>query len=308
MTGSGSEEQSHAQIDAGVDAASQEWRQGDVVLAYDGGPLFGYQAARRYPLTEPARSGAVEGQATEGTDGSEAEEGPLMPVDLEPEHGFVVISQTCDVVRSVRKRPMVSLALLETVDDAKTYERVRRGYMPRLVAPPGLADRLLVANLDHLLCVEKGVLAVVPEERRVQGRGTDAERRGFAAGLARYFSRHPFPDDFNAAIAPVAEQIVAKHSKDTDLGKLLRAIREVRVDPDAAAGKPQDGEVMLLLLYDDPAEIAEHAERTLAPVLARFAPTGDFRSLGYQLRAMGEISAAAYERSVPLDMEHLSQS
>lgn len=70
---------------AEVDRALSTWRQGDVLLAID--VPFVCSAHAGTPLSDAARAGAASGAD------------PLLDV-LTDEIGFVVLSQTCDVVRS----------------------------------------------------------------------------------------------------------------------------------------------------------------------------------------------------------------
>jgi hypothetical protein len=88
---------------AQVDAATNEWRQGDVVL---GAVVeFLHMADLCCPLS-PAAIAMVEGISTEGED---VPEGPQPLTDAAVE-GFVVLTQTCDLVRRCSERPFVEIS------------------------------------------------------------------------------------------------------------------------------------------------------------------------------------------------------
>src|SRR5262245_27824884 len=99
-----------------IDDVVKESRQGDVNL--DADLEFGHSANLEQARTEPAEI-AAEALAAEG------------PVDSVPSAvgspvvGFVVTSQTCDVVRSVATKPFVEVSPLVEVDEA-TLAHVRR--------------------------------------------------------------------------------------------------------------------------------------------------------------------------------------
>ncbi len=78
------------------------------------------------------------------------------------------------------------------------------------------------------MVVEKPLLAAFPAEAREAGCPTEADGRRFAAALARKHARFAFPDDFNAGMKRVANQIVSRHGKDSDMGGFLEAVQEIR--------------------------------------------------------------------------------
>jgi hypothetical protein len=118
-----------------VDAALAEWRQGDFAL---GVRAYVYLADLRVPLTDAAKQ-----LATETTQAGE--ELGLMTVASDVP-GLVVVSQTCDIIRSCSERPLVELAALVEVDPS-TFGHVRRGRVVRYAHVPALGDRRLVVDI-----------------------------------------------------------------------------------------------------------------------------------------------------------------
>lgn len=142
-----------------------------------------------------------------------------------PVHGFAIVSQTCDVVRSCGLRPMVELSPLVLVDQ-NVLEEVISWRRPNYATVPALVDLSLVADLDRTMTVEKAVIA---GWERIQGLRTDAEIRDFQRVLARKRQRFAFPGDFNAYVNPLQKRLVEKHEKESPEGQALRDLQEIRV-------------------------------------------------------------------------------
>ena len=189
-----------------IDAALLEWRQGDCALEEQ---WFAHVADGTRALTEEG------GQANE----------TLYIAQYEGLEGLVLVTQTCDVVRNCLKRPYVEVAPIVTVSEAD-YRLIERGHRPNYAPIPALADRLLVADLDRTMTVEKSVVATW---NRTPGWQTDAEARVFAQALARKRARPAFPDDFVAMLERLDKRIREKHDRQSPEGAALRALREIRV-------------------------------------------------------------------------------
>ncbi len=195
-----------------VDTALKEWSQGDCVL---GEQWFVYRFNPKRPLA--AESANV---AQDQVDLTESE------VIAESEvKGFAVITQTCDIVRTCDKRPFVEIVPLVEVDGTKLHE-IQRGRRPQYAYIPGVAKFNLVADLDRVMTVEKAVIA---EWERIPGCKNDQDIRALRQALARKRIRFAFPDDFIRFASKLQKRMQDKHDKDTDEGKALRALREIRV-------------------------------------------------------------------------------
>src|SRR4051812_33374693 len=90
------------------------------------------------------------------------------------EHGVVVVSQTCDVVR-LFDRPNLIVAKAVPLDDADAAA-AERGRTPRYVPVPGAPTRLF-ADLEYLAAVEKTAIVDVPRERCIADEDYDGQRR-----------------------------------------------------------------------------------------------------------------------------------
>lgn len=175
-----------------VDGALASWRQGDCVL---GEQWFAHRLERSFPVTDAGRAAA----------GAEAELAETQVL------GFVVVTQTCDIVRSCAERPFVEVCPLVKVDERRLRE-IQRGHRPGYGFLPLIANVDLVADLDRVMTVEKPAVA---RWTRTPGWGTDIEARRFAQALARKRARFAFPDDFTAFVRKLLKRLDEKHDRDS---------------------------------------------------------------------------------------------
>ena len=198
-----------------IDEQIRQWSQGDVAL--DGDLEFIHLA----DLSRPHSPASID-VATAN------EEGPTEGTQVISERveGVVVLTQTCDIVRSSKERPFIEVAPLVWFNDSMV-EQIRRFQRPAFAYVPSVSGDGWVADLDRVMTVEKAVL--VKLKRRKQGCSTDAERREFARAIARKRLRFAFPDDFVQAMEKLKRHLTNKHNRQTEVGCHLRALKEIRV-------------------------------------------------------------------------------
>jgi hypothetical protein len=217
--------------------------------------------------------------------------------------GFVVLTQTCDVIRSSRERPVLEVSPLVEVD-VEHLGPIERGYRPRYAYVPGVAASRLVADLDRVMTVEKRVAAVWS---RTRGYSSDEQSRAFAMAIGRKRTRFAFPDDFTALAERLQKRIVEKHRRDSLEGRALRALREIRVQ---AAPSWDAGQVSLHFWFvrDDLDEDFEGVEwsKLLEKWLALVQASGRFTSVEGQVTSLDRLTADEYVHSDSLDLDHLS--
>lgn len=267
-----------------VDLALQSWRQGDCVV---GEQWFTYRIDTASPLTEEAAIAA-------DSDADVAES--LV-------HGFMLATQTCDIVRSCASRPFIEVCPLVAVDD-RTLVDVRRGRQPRFAFVPGVGARGLVADLDRVMTVEKAVLA---KWERTRGCCSDDDVRRLSFALARKRARFAFPDDFVEWALPLSKRLSSKHDKDSPEGRALRGLREIRV----RAEPSWDADAIALTLWfirneDDLAFNAESWSRHLEAWLRLVPPKGRFGPIEGLVLALEDLTAKDYVEGDLLDLDHLS--
>jgi hypothetical protein len=116
-----------------------------------------------------------------------------------------------------------------------------------------------------------------------------------------------FPDDFTELVKKLHGRLADKHEKNTDEGRGLRALREIRVqvtpswDADAAV-------VFFWFIRRD--GDADFEGRNWADLLngwLELVPRSDrFTEVEGQVVTLGDLTAADYVGSDPLDLDHLS--
>lgn len=266
-----------------IDASLREWRQGDLALEESWFVHVGDGAA---PLTAAA---------AEAAGGAQAMTSEVL--------GLVVLTQTCDIVRSCVTRPYVEVAPVVRVSEDDLHQ-VKRGRRPAHATLPALEKELLVADLDRVMTVEKSIVA---SWKRTPGFTRDTDGRAFAQALARKRVRFAFPDDFTLLAKKLQARLGEKHDKKTDEGRGLRALREIRVCAAPSWDAPST-EIFFWFIRDD--SDATFEGKSWADLLKdwlKLVPaTGRFTSLDGQVATLQEMTAEDYVDSDPLDLDHLS--
>lgn len=273
------------EVHSRIDEALGAWRQGDCFLGDDVWFLFRSNADS--PLTPEAAEAA-----REGLDAVESQE-----------CGFMLASQTCDIVRTCSERPFVEVCPLIEVADPVLNE-TRRARRPAFAFVPGVEGHNLVADLDRVMTVEKSVVAAWT---RSQGCRSDSEARQLAVALARKRARFAFPDDFVQLVAPFASHAQKKHGRNSPAGEALRGLREIRVH----AAPSWDATQVALTFFFIPDEDAEPLlEATRIAALTRWLellePAGRFAPVDAMVTSLDDLTARDYVDSDPLDLDHLS--
>lgn len=266
-----------------IDAALAEWRQGDLALDER---WFTHVADPALALT------AESGQAGDG----------LQLITSEVE-GLVVVTQTCDIVRSCVTRPFVEVVPLVQVDPA-VHQEVARCRRPVYAAVPAVAHRCLVAHLDRGMTVEKSIVA---SWSRTPGWETDSQARAFAQALARKRMRFAFPDDFSRLAGNLQRRLSEKHDRQSDEGRALRALREIRVQ---AAPSWDADKVTLVFWFIRDDESPDLEGRSWADILEAWLCLvpgyGRFEEVDGLVITLDDLTARDYIESDPLDLDHLS--
>ena len=267
-----------------IDAALHKWCQGDYVL----GELWFIQRFNpKRPLTDESKD-----LAEKEIDLAESEV-----------RGFVVVTQTCDIVRSCASRPFIEVVPLLEVNEKDLHD-IQRGRRPQYAYIPGAAEHRLVADLDRAMTVEK---AVVAEWERKEGCRDDREVRALGQALARKRIRFAFPDDFTELVRELQGRLQDKHDKASSEGEALRALREIRV---RAAPSWNDPEIKLMFWFiRHEGQIQFQGtgwEQQLTKWRARIPESGRFQSIEALVVTLEDMTAKDYVESDPLDLHHLS--
>ncbi|MBI2220142.1 MAG: hypothetical protein HYU53_02925 [Acidobacteria bacterium] len=269
-----------------IDAALQDWRQGDLALEESWFVHVGDPGA---PLTDAA---------------AEAADGDLQALTSEV-RGLIVVTQTCDIVRACVDRPYVEIAPLVQVSE-DDLQMVKRGRRPAYATLPGLEPDCLVADLDRVMTVEKSIVA---SWKRTPGYLDDAAGRGFAQALARKRVRFAFPDDFTSLVDKLQRRLVEKHDKDSVEGRGLRALRDIRVRA-APSWDAAEVEILFWFVREEEEIIFEGKSwpDLLNSWLKLVPASGRFKAVDGQVVVLEDMTARDYVESDPLDLDHLSTS
>jgi hypothetical protein len=268
-----------------IDAVLAEWRQGDLALEEH---WFVHVADVASPLSEAA--------AHVGGDGIQSVTSEVA--------GLVVVTQTCDIVRSCAVRPYVEVSPLVQVSKTD-FHQIRRGRRPAFATMNGLEMGSLVADLDRVMTVEK---SIVSRWMRTPGCSDDADCRRFAQALARKRVRFAFPDDFTLLLRTLQNRLVDKHEKNTDEGRALRALREIRVQASPSWDAPLI-DLFFWFIRDggDPSLESRSWAVFLANWLQLLASEGRFQTIEGEIVSIEDLTAAEYLDSDPLDLDHISE-
>lgn len=277
---------------AAVDAKLASWRQGDFVL------VDAWPSIHLADLTAP---GSREAEQLADIRKAEGEALGLEVVTREFP-GFMIVSQTCDIIRSCAQREFVELCPLVEVPGDK-LPQILSGRMARYLYCSGLSGRPFAADLERVATIEKALL-VQYNDQRINGAASHGESQRIATALGRKRSRAAFPDDFVAYVRPLHERIVKQHGKQSPEGTFLRAAREIRILPQPDWNSEQV-EVIIFVLFEKIDETPNDADLQLEALIKRLPGHTKYKAIG-QIRSLDQISAATYLASEALDLDSLS--
>jgi len=274
-----------------IDAQLLHWRQGDVVLE---APLaFIHYANLAQPVSAEAKAHAAALAAR-------AELPPHSAVLESDVDGFVVLTQTCDIVRSAEQRPYVEVAPLVEVSvaDLVTVRDLRR---PAFVYVPALAEKRLVGDLDRVMTIEKSVLVALVRQPAFQ---TDADIRAFARALARKRSRFAFPDAFVELIRPLQKRMIARYGRTSEEGQHVTALSEIRVSATPSWMAARADIFFWFIRQHEPA--APQWPKWQQEWLGLMTPTTAYPIIDGLVARLEDITALDYTTSEHLDLDQLS--
>ncbi len=267
-----------------VDDTLKEWCQGDCVL---GEHWFVQRFNPQRPLTSDSANVAQE-------------EIDLAESEVE---GFVVVTQTCDIVRSCANRPFIEVVPLVKVNEQLLYE-IQKSRRPQFVYIPGVAQLNLVADLDRVMTVEK---AVVAKWERKLGCRNDEEIRALGQALARKRVRFAFPDDFVRFAKKLQKRMRDKHDKGSVEGEALRALREIRVRAAPSWNAPEIQLMFWFIRNEEQVQFQELGwDQFLQQWLQLLPESGRFQSVEGLVVSLEDMTAKDYVESDPLDLDDLS--
>lgn len=261
-------------------SALEGWRQGDCVI---GENWFFHKFDPDLPITQAAKNAT--------------EQAEIIETAVE---GFVLLTQTCDIIRDYNERPFVELAPLIKSEDENEYLRIERRLHPQFAPIPYLKDLGLVADLDRCMTIEKSLLLKwkkYPQSMSVE------EGKRFSEDLARKSQRFAFPDNFVDAMQKLQNRLKKKHDVGSSEGETLRAIREIRV---RAAPSWEESEVELDFFFVLQKTVPPAIHSQIDQWLDLFEVKPPFKKPLSHAVTLSQMSALEYVQSDILDLSYLS--
>lgn len=270
-----------------IDVALSKWSQGDCTI---GDFWFVTRFDPQSPLTTVAKDVAA----------AEAD------ADLAESavRGFVIVTQTCDLVRSCKDRPFVEISPLVEVDAERLVE-IKRLKRPNYAYIAGVAEFNLVADLDRVMTIEK---AVVATWERIPGCQSDADSRSLGEALSRKRSRFAFPDDFNKLAQKLQKRMQDKHEKTSPEGSALRALLEIRARAAPSWGDEKKVELFFWFIRTEEDDLSQDMEwhKRLPEWLNLLPISGRFTTVDGSVVKLEDMTAKDYVQSDRLDLDRLS--
>ena len=237
----------------------------------------------------------------------EEDDEPYEPVFDEGIEGCVVISQTCDVVREIEVLPNITVCPIVEIG-AKRQADIEKGLAPRY----GLIDNLpegMVVDFSRAMSVSKQLLVTWERQRGCENEHQILE---LARALERFFGRFAFPDAFNESINSLRKAVYAKHEKDSDLGRALRSIREIRVLPHARWTDEDSVSITFIVVLEDADTREIRDQGNIYEAIAdkftgiTWETPFSLHAEGLYLTTLSDMTASEYLNSYPLDLNALS--
>jgi hypothetical protein len=231
------------------------------------------------------------------------------PSALPAHREWVVITQTCDLVRPASTRPYLQLAPVIRLGGDELV-MAQKHHTPRHVAVPQAGPDAF-ADLDEVLTVEKTRAAGFQVGGSLPG--ADAER-AFSEAIARHYGRPALPDELNEALAKLKDLMVKRHGKLSPEGSAVTALLEIRVSAAPSWDSPQVRVVLYFIHPEEPRvgidgkTLLDEAawERWITSWGDLFEARGTLREYVALPITYGEMDALTYRSTDILDLEHLS--
>lgn len=260
-----------------------DWRQGDYVLA-EQDFLF------RFNVINPVSNAAkAMGEGSEG-------------IAVQTVSGLVVVSQTCDIVKDPASRQFVEVAPLVNVGEVN-FKEIKSGASPRFAVIEALEAQRIVADLDRLMTVEKPVLE---QWNRVEGFSSPQALRKFSEALSRKRTRPAFPDDFNEYISPLRTVFKKKAGKDSDEGRALDQVEEIRVISSDWNSEKVKVDFLFFLSKNIISARKIEIEKIVTTWLSKLKPAHAKYSYKHRVNYYSNFSAEEYILGEKLDYDYLS--
>ena len=139
------------------------------------------------------------------------------------------------------------------------------------------------------------------------------KKREFAMALERFFGRYAYPDAFNQSFASFRNATYDKYNKDSNFGKVLRSISELRVYPHSSWGNTDSVPITLIVILENRnnREIKDREEiytqvKSNVDKIKWVYPFSLHEEHGIHVAELIDLTALEYLNSYPLDLNSIS--
>jgi hypothetical protein len=232
-----------------------------------------------------------------------------MEYDLTNSHGWVVISQTCDIVNYGEGKEYVTICPLVEAKDSLLRE-VHNGTTPAAARLELVPNERLVVDLGRTASIHKK--AIVPLAR-MDGFKDVGLLGVFAEALERRYGRFAFPDWLSTGpLKQLRERAREKHKTGGTIGDVYRAIDQLRVrgNPDLES----EGSIIGFHVVIDPEKLRATSRKAILDELTTLAKKfvwpahvkGETHL--FTVMTLDEMSARDYTESHRADLDFISNS
>lgn len=267
-------------------AILDQWKQGDYTFDFQSYFIFSDLNA---PCTELSRNTPAEGQS-----------GVLLTGECV---GVMMLSQTCDIIKSPDIEPYVEVCAIFQTDE-EGLKDVKKWGKPLKVNIPTLEEGFLIADLSRVMTIEKGALL---NWKRHEGFPDDNARKNLSRMLERKVGRFAFPDTINPWVTKLKRRLRDKIDKDSPEGNCIRGINQLRLRARPSWDqKPRIVDFIFLLESD----VTDDQRKSMLPIIETFmdmvVDDAEYQKGDVDVKHFSEISAADYLGSEMLDVVLLS--
>ncbi|APG86821.1 hypothetical protein SAMCCGM7_pB0105 (plasmid) [Sinorhizobium americanum CCGM7] len=236
--------------------------------------------------------------------------GKEVEVDLYPTEGWVIVSQTCDIVNIGKGKEFVTICPLVAATPA-LLAQIANGTTPAAASLELSVREDLVVDLGRMASLHKRALTGLT---RRDGFASDHKRSVFAESLERRFGRFAFPDELSAGpLRYLRNRAKQKHGADSPIGKVYRAIDQIRIR--ATPGFYSGASFAFHVVVDGEKEkvVGRKAIRDELEAVAKhskFAWPEGYRKENdfFVVQTTEEMSAREWIESYPVDLDFISDS
>ncbi|GES49988.1 hypothetical protein Rhsp01_34280 [Rhizobium sp. NBRC 114257] len=231
--------------------------------------------------------------------------------DLHAVEGWVVISQTCDIVNVGPGKEFVTVCPIVVATPGLKAE-VDKGMTPAAAGLELPVDDMHVVDLGRSASLHKKALLQLD---RHDGFKTDFTRSIFSESLERRFGRFAFPTLIsNGPLRHLRNRAKEKHDVNSEAGQVYRAISQFRLR--AAPNFDTKGALVAFHVVVDPEKIKAVGRRAVLDELKKVAdhpkfawPDEDFgrEEDFFVVQTLDEMSGREYQESWAVDLDFLSK-